>query len=83
MKSTLLILPFLASCTCQTHSGIAWEFEVNTMASTREMISVPILATRNNSNDCEYQGHGYSDSKAAAEDAPYHADPSSYDGRPG
>lgn len=41
------------------------------------------LATRNNSNDNEYQGHGYSDSKAAAEDSHYHNDPSSYDGRHG
>lgn len=37
--------------------------------------------TRNDSNDDSYPGHGYSDGKAAAEDADYHSDPSSYDGR--
>lgn len=39
------------------------------------------VATRNASNNDSYQGHGYSDSKAAGEDAHYHDNPGAYDGR--
>lgn len=81
MKLIALLCPIiLSACSANTHSGFF--FEVDTMAKTPDLISIPLYATRNDSNDADYPGHGYSDSKAAAEDAHYHSDPEAYNGKP-